>query len=80
MKLDKAKTLFRAGAMLRADLVYMPMMKGYVARFEPGIDKVEAASRWVLETQRGGDRYFKNVDSGIKALKEIGFPDVWVRF
>ena len=86
MKLDQAKTIYLSSGFSRVEVYskVIPFFEGYkhvyIVQFEPTLNSMGAAKTWALESQRGGIRQFKTIDSALKVIKDIGFPDAFVKF
>lgn len=83
MKLNKAKIVMQSSGFLKAEILSLKDLSGdgWYIRFEPSLSYHAISQEdFILEGQRSGYRKFKTIDAAIKTLKDIGFPDAWVRF
>jgi len=75
MKVEKAKTLFEAGAVMACTVIPAPMEgAGYLMQIQRRDGQEEA-----LETARKGEpRIFRTLDAAANQAKVIGFRDIRV--
>ncbi|MFS1506247.1 hypothetical protein BCU13_023230 [Vibrio lentus] len=60
--------LFEAGSLRKAKVIQEPMGKGYLLMLD----------KYVLQTQRGGERVFKTIDAACESASKVGFKSVVV--